>query len=177
MKIPVSQRFLTNSKSLESPFYHIRTHTLDFLCFHRCIGPNALTCCNVNGWLALCQQEISSFQTKISPKWNHISCLGVVWIGSELFLIGAGYLCGLIPQNVADTIRMKRNSRMKHMKGYLCKQPLLHHVRRDEKQTANVHSVLRRREKPIGKKNTTQFFCLCERQHLSASGSLLCQHM
>lgn len=30
------------------------------------------------------------------------------------------------------------------MKGYLCRQPLLRHVRRDEKQAANVHCVLKR---------------------------------
>lgn len=84
---------------------------------------------------------------------------------TELFLIGTRYLCDLIPQNVADTIGMKRNSRMKNMKGYLCEQPLLHHVRRDEKQTANVHCVLKRikvnwetRKKKKKKKQPTFLF-------------------
>lgn len=84
----------------------------------------------------------------------------LVWIRTEQFLIGTWYLCDLIPQNVADTIGMKRNSRMKNMKGYLCEQPLLHHVRRDEKQTANVHCVLKRIKVNWGEKNDP-LFCLC----------------
>lgn len=38
---------------------------------------------------------------------------------------------------------MKRNSRLKDMKGYLSEQPLLRHIGKDEKQTANVHGVLK----------------------------------
>lgn len=41
--------------------------------------------------------------------------------------------------------RHKIDSRMKHMKGYLSERLVLHHVGRDEKQTENVHGMLKKK--------------------------------